>query len=229
MATKKVIFFTAGAVPTENELAEIAVLQAASTKPFDLAIRRGDAVMANADFRYGAGAEACDYVAGSPPAEVPATPVPASKAGTFSGTGTAADTITIGSTVYELVAAPADPFDVDIGADAAGTAANLAAAINAGAGAGTAYGTGTTAHPTVTASVAGAVVTVTAKTPGAGGNSIALAESGDGFSWAGAASTLTGGGEDGFYALKPEVITSGTGDTVTVTTVDGELTSLVLS
>lgn len=228
MATKKVIFFTAGALPTVDEAAAIAVLQAGATKPYDLVVRRGDLITADA-YSYGAGPEACDYVAGTPPNNVPVVQLPASKAGTFSGTGTADDTITIGSTVYKLVASPADPFDVDIGANAGATAANLAAAINAGAGAGTAYGTGTTAHPTVTATVEGAVVTVTAKTAGEGGNSIALAESGTGFSWAGGATTLSGGGPSGFYEEKPDFPTSGSGDTITVTTVDGVMTTAVLS
>lgn len=117
--------------------------------------------------------------------------VRASGAITFSGTGTANDTVTIGGVVYTLVASPAVAGDVDIGVSAAATAANLAAAINAGAGAGTAYGTGTVAHPTVFATVAGAVVTVTAKAYGPAGNSIATTEAGTGASFA--AATLTGG------------------------------------
>lgn len=228
MATKKVIYFTAGALPTVGEAAEIAVLQAAATKPFDLFIRRGD-LPADADYSYGAGAEACDYIAGTPPNNIPLVQVKASEAGTFSGVGTANDTITIGATIYTLVASPAVAYDVAIGATAAETAANLAAAINAGAGAGTAYGTGTVAHPTVVATVVDATVTVEAKTGGVDGNSIALAESGTGFSWAGGAVALSGGGPSGFYEEKPSVISSGTGSTATVTTVDGEMTSLVLS
>jgi len=119
--------------------------------------------------------------------------VRASRALTFSAAGTAADTITIGSRVYTLRAVPTVADDVDIGADAAGSAANLAAAINAGAGAGTAYGTGTTAHPDVTAAAVGAVVTVTARAFGPSGNSIAIAENGTSASWASAATLLAGG------------------------------------
>lgn len=117
----------------------------------------------------------------------------ASIALTFSGTGTADDTVTIGGIIYKLVAAPADPYDVDIGADAAGTAANLAAAINGGAGEGTVYGTDTPAHPFVSASVAGAVVTISAKQVGDGGNGITVSESGTGASFAGGATALSGG------------------------------------
>ena len=112
---------------------------------------------------------------------------------TFSGTGTANDTVTIGGVVYKLVAVPADPNDIDIGADAATSAANLAAAINGAAGAGTLYGTGTVPNPHVTASVADAVVTLTAKQPGAAGNAVAVAESGTGTSFAGGATALAGG------------------------------------
>lgn len=229
MTTKKVIYFTAGALPTLAEAAEIAVLQLASTKPFDLLVRRADSLNP-ADYSYGSGAEPCDYIAGSPPSGIPAIDVAASKAGTFSAPGTAADTITIGGVVYTLRASVTTiANEVAIGASAADTATALAAAINAGAGAGVLYGSLTVANPVVTAEVEGAVVTVTAKTPGAGGNAITISESGTGFSWAGGATTLSGGGQDGYYDLRPLVITSGSGDTATVTTVDGDLTSLVLS
>lgn len=49
------------------------------------------------------------------------------------------DTVTINGLTFKFVASPAAKWDVDIGADATGSAANLAAAINGGAGAGTAY------------------------------------------------------------------------------------------
>lgn len=52
---------------------------------------------------------------------------------------TANDTVTIGDVVFKFVASPTDEGDVDIGADAATSLANLVAAINGGAGAGTAY------------------------------------------------------------------------------------------
>lgn len=105
-------------------------------------------------------------------------PVAATGTITFAGVGDANDTVTIGGQVYTLKASPTNPFDVDIGADATGTAANLAAAINAGAGEGTAYGTGTVANSDVTASAALGVVTITARVPGTGGNSITLTKSG---------------------------------------------------
>lgn len=52
---------------------------------------------------------------------------------------TANDTVTINGLTFKFVASPTAAWDVDIGSDAAGSAANLAAAINGGAGDGTAY------------------------------------------------------------------------------------------
>lgn len=107
--------------------------------------------------------------------------------GTFtvaSGQNAAADdTVTIGSTVYTFVAVPAAAYDVDIGTDDDGSAANLEAAINAGAGAGTAYHEDTVAHPDVTAVATANDVVVTANVPGTAGNSIASTETGAQLSW----------------------------------------------
>lgn len=52
---------------------------------------------------------------------------------------TADDTVTINGVVFKFVASPSAAGDIDIGADADTSRANLAAAINGGAGAGTAY------------------------------------------------------------------------------------------
>lgn len=124
---------------------------------------------------------------------VPATegsnPAAATGAITFSGVGTAADTVTIGGVVYTLVAAADADYEVTIGGSAAATAANLAAVIN-----GTDPNT-TPAHPDVSASVVGAVVTLTARQPGLVGNSVTTVESGTGASFA--AATLTGGADQG--------------------------------
>lgn len=117
---------------------------------------------------------------------------------TFSGAGTAGDTVTIGTEVYTLVAAlsvgPAVENEVLIAGTAALTAANMAAAINGGAGAGVVYSGTTQKHPFVDASVAGAAVTVVAEVAGTGGNAIATTESGTSTSWA--AATLTTGAND---------------------------------
>lgn len=110
---------------------------------------------------------------------------------TFSGVGVDGNQVVIGGTTYTLSASVADPNDVLIGATAADTAANLAAAINADAGAGTLYGTGTTANASASATVAGAVVTVTALVGGVAGNSVATTRTGTACVWG--AATLTGG------------------------------------
>lgn len=110
---------------------------------------------------------------------------------TITGTGADGDTVTIGSTVYTLRTVPSDPFDVDIGVDATGTAANLVAAIMDAGTEGTTYGTGTTPHPDVTATNTAGVVTVTAREGGTPSNSIATTETSSVASWG--AATLTGG------------------------------------
>lgn len=125
---------------------------------------------------------------------------------TFSGVGTADDTITVGSVTYTLKAAPTTVANqVKIGATAAETAANLIAAVNKAAGGGTAYGSNTVAHPDVQAeSLGGAIVGITAKVPGLAGNALATTETGTNTSFG--AATLTGG-EDAF-GVKPIGITT---------------------
>lgn len=124
--------------------------------------------------------------------------VAASKALTFSGPGTEDDTVTIDAVVYRLRDSGnlAQANDVLIGGSASETAYNLGQAINAGAGEGVLYYTGTAEHASVSAAVAAAVVTVTAKVAGAAGNSIAISESGTNTSWAGAATALSGGSDE---------------------------------
>ena len=110
---------------------------------------------------------------------------------TFSGVGTAADEILIGSHTYTLVASPSAADEILIGATATATADNLTAAINGDAGEGTLYGTGTVAHTSVTAEAAVGVVTVTAAFVGTDGNDIVTTETGTLTAWG--AATLTGG------------------------------------
>jgi len=98
------------------------------------------------------------------------------------------NTVTIGATVYTfktaLSAGPAVAYEVLIGVSEATSLNNLAAAINAGAGVGTTYSTGTLVHPTVTAVSNGVhTVTVTAKTGGTAGNSIATTETHANATW----------------------------------------------
>ena len=110
---------------------------------------------------------------------------------TFSGTGTAADTVTIAGREYTLVDTLTGADDVLIGGTATITAENLAAAINGDAGEGTLYGTGTLASGDVSATEAIGVLTATALQVGEEGNDITTTEAGTGASWA--AVTLTGG------------------------------------
>lgn len=108
---------------------------------------------------------------------------------TFSGVGTADDTITIGGVVYTLKAAAAADYEVTIGASATLTAAALVAAIN-----GTDTVT-TPAHPDVSATNSAGVVTITARQVGIAANAVATTESGTNTSWA--AATMSGGREQG--------------------------------
>lgn len=62
---QKILYFTAGALATETELEEIDALNALAEKPYEVFVRRGDSVGSMA---YGAGVEATDYIAGTPPA-----------------------------------------------------------------------------------------------------------------------------------------------------------------
>jgi len=113
---------------------------------------------------------------------------------TFTGVATNAQTVTIGGKVYTTQTTLTDvDGNVLIGASQTVTCANLAAAINLGAGAGTTYATAMTIHPTVSATSAAAVLTVTAKVPGEIGNLIATTETQTNASW-GAATMASGSG-----------------------------------
>lgn len=118
--------------------------------------------------------------------------VRASAVATFTGVGTADETITIGDRVYTLKAAVTAANHVLIGASAAATAANLVAAVNGGAGEGTVYGTGTVPHQNVSARSNGAgVVGLVAQDEGTAGNALASTETSTALSFGGA--TFAGG------------------------------------
>ena len=119
------------------------------------------------------------------------------------------DTVTIGGTTYTFVSALLLANQVLIGGTANNTAANLEAAINATAGQCASgppcFGGGTAANASVTAAVAGNVVTITAITPGAGGNSIAFSTvSGGRMTLSPNTGTLSGG--SGNFANPNEVV-----------------------
>lgn len=114
---------------------------------------------------------------------------------TFSGVGTADDTVTInGDTITLKAAATPGNAEVTIGGTAAATAQALKAYIND--------------HSDtlgVTASGSAAVLTLSANTPGTDGNGITLAEASTAIAVSGA--TLTGGGDDSVpYGVLPHAI-----------------------
>lgn len=118
---------------------------------------------------------------------------------TSDGTNVAnAETVTIGvapwggarTYTFKTSLAGAGDDDILIGANAAASLANLAAAINGTAGFGTTYASRGYRNPQVTASVAGNVLTTTARILGAEGN-LATSELAAHLSWGGA--NMTGG------------------------------------
>jgi hypothetical protein len=114
---------------------------------------------------------------------------------TFSGVGTAADTITVGTRVYTLVAALTGVADqILIGASATATAQNFKNAINADPATLNLTHVSTTDHPSVLASGVAAAITLTANAAGADFNSVVTVESGASISFG--AGTLTGGSDD---------------------------------
>lgn len=100
------------------------------------------------------------------------------------------ETVVIGARTYTFVAALTTADQVLVGADAAASLANLAAAINdgvGGAGEGTTYGTGTVINADFAAVVTatqGDQLTITARTAGRVGNNTATTETAAGASWA---------------------------------------------
>lgn len=127
------------------------------------------------------------------PAEYAATAgAKATGALTLTDTGSDDETVTIGSRVYTLKTALTGAADeVLIGASATATALNLKNAINADeATEGVTHGS-TEDHPSVVATSAAGVLTVTAKQAGTAGNAIATTETSAVGSWG--STTLTGG------------------------------------
>ena len=113
---------------------------------------------------------------------------------TFTGVGVDTQTVIVGGTTYTTQTTLTDSDgNVLIGADETATCANLAAHINLAAGSGTTYATSGTEDPHVTATSAAAVLTVTAKVPGVGGNLIDSTETQTNATW-GAAVLASGAG-----------------------------------
>lgn len=89
----------------------------------------------------------------------------------FGGLPDPADELTLGDDTYIFVTSlSGEAYEVLIGVSGTATASNLRAAVNGAAGAGATYGLGTPQSRHASAKAAGAVLTLTAKAAGAGGN-----------------------------------------------------------
>lgn len=108
---------------------------------------------------------------------------------TFTENPADGDTLKIGSTTYTFKTSPAAVNDVAIQTTVYETAQNLADVINGDSG--EAYAGTTSPSLDVSAEVEAGVMTLTARTPGTGGNSLALVQTGDFANVSGA--TLSGG------------------------------------
>lgn len=108
---------------------------------------------------------------------------------TFTENPSDGDTLKIGSTTYTFKTSPAAVNDVAIKGTVYETAQNLADVINGDSG--EAYEGTTSPSLDVSAEVESGVMTLTARTPGTGGNSLALVQTGDFANVSGA--TLSGG------------------------------------
>lgn len=104
----------------------------------------------------------------------------------FSGNPADGDTVTVGETTYQFKTDMAAANDIKLGSSQSDSIATLVKVINGTGASGT-----TTPNASASASASGAEVTITAKTAGAAGNSVALAATGSVMSVSG--STLEGG------------------------------------
>lgn len=125
--------------------------------------------------------------------------------GTLTTTGTFSnnETVTIGGKVYTMqtVLTNVDG-NVLIGANAAASLSNLAAAINLGAGSGSTYAAATTANANVSATATATTLVVTALVGGTAGNAITTTETAANASFGGG--TLAGGLATGEAVLRSE-------------------------
>lgn len=112
---------------------------------------------------------------------------------TFTGAGSENDAFTLGAEQFLLKASPSGENQVDIGADATGTATNVAAAINAHSG----------LKGVVTASSSAGVVTITALVPGLVGSQLTFTEDTD----AGGVIAISGSGAlSGFTGSEQQAV-----------------------
>lgn len=110
----------------------------------------------------------------------------------FSGNPADGDTVTVGETTYKFKTDMAAANDIKLGSSQSDSIATLVKVINGTGASGTDYYAGTTTpNASASASASGAEATITAKTAGTAGNSVALAATGSVMSVSG--STLEGG------------------------------------
>lgn len=129
----------------------------------------------------------------------------------FSGNPSDGDTVTVGATTYtfktEMVAAN----DIKLGSSQSDSTATLVKVLNGTGASGTDYYAGTTTpNASAAASASGSEVSVTAKTAGSAGNSVALAATGSAMSVSG--STLEGGALSTVLPTVARVFTAGAED-----------------
>ncbi len=146
---------------------------------------------------------------------------PASLALTFSGTATDTQTATVGNKVYTFQTTLTNvDGNVLIGANAAASIVNLAAAVNLGSGSGTTYAAAMTANVNCIGEATSATVfTAKARQAGTSGNSIKVAETLTNAAWAGGGTVLAGGVDAGVVTEKVlswPSMACGTGSTDTV-------------
>lgn len=111
---------------------------------------------------------------------------------TFAGNPADGDTVTVGETTYKFKTDMAAANDIKLGSSQSDSIATLVKVINGTGASGTDYYAGTTTpNASAAASASGAEVTITAKTAGTAGNSVALAATGSVMTASG--STLEGG------------------------------------
>jgi hypothetical protein len=115
---------------------------------------------------------------------------------TVTGNFSANDTVLLGGVTYKFVASPSAANDVDLGASAAVSLQNLAAAINGSGTEGTTYAADTLTVPCVVATTTTTTLTVTARFGGSWGNAIDFREGTDGGGKFSITTAISGGSGD---------------------------------
>lgn len=129
----------------------------------------------------------------------------------FSGNPADGDAVTVGATTYTFKSEMAAANDIKLGASQSDSIATLVKVLNGTGASGTDYYAGTTTpNASASAAASGAEVTVTAKSAGTAGNSVALAATGSAMTASG--STLEGGTLSSVLPTVARVFTAGSAD-----------------